>query len=63
MLSTMVNVGCKSVRKAVRERQKILSGGEKELALSTAISQENHHFVFTYWTYEASRPTGDKKIF
>lgn len=26
-----------------------------------AISQENKQLDFTYWTYEASRPTGDKK--
>ena len=66
-LSTLVNVGRKSVRKAVKERQKILSGEKKSwlyLERKTrgdAISQEDKQLVFNYWTYEASRPTGDKK--
>ena len=66
-LSTLVNVRRKSVRKAVKERQKILSGEKKSwlyLERKTrgdAISQEDKQLVFNYWTYDASRPTGDKK--
>ena len=62
-LSTLVNVGFKSVRKAVRERQKILLREKKSwlyLERNTrddAISQENKQLVFNYWTYEASRLT------
>ena len=28
---------------------------------SDAVSDEDRRLVFTYWVYEASRPTGDKK--
>ena len=66
-ISTLVKVGRKSVGKAVQERQKILSGEKKSwlyLERKTrgdAVSQEDKELVFNYWTYEASRPTGDKK--
>lgn len=63
----MVNLGRKSVGKAVKERQKILSGEKKSWLYlerrtrGDAISQEDKQLVFNYWTYEASKPTGDKK--
>ena len=63
----MVNLGRKSVGKAVKERQKILSGEKKSWLYlerrtrGDAISQEDKQLVLNYWTYEASRPTGDKK--
>lgn len=66
-LSKLVNVGRKGMRKAVKERQKILSGEKKSwlyLERKTrgdAVGQEVKQLVFNFWTYEASRPTGDKK--
>ena len=66
-LSKLVNVGRRSVSTGIRERAKILWGEKKswlDLERKTrgdAISTENKQLIFNFWSYEASRPTGDKK--
>lgn len=66
-LSKLVNVGQKSVRNAVKERAKILAGERKSWLYTKrrvrrdALSEEDGKKIFSYWTYTASRPTGDKK--
>lgn len=53
--------------KGIKERAKILSGEKKsslDLERKTrgnAISTEHKQLIFNVWSYEASRPTGDKK--
>lgn len=53
--------------KGIKERANILSGEKKSwLDLlrkirGDPISTENKQLIFNFWSYEASRPTGDKK--
>ena len=66
-LSKLVNVGRRSVSKGIKERAKILSEEKKswlDLERKTrgdAISTEHKQLIFNFWSYEVSRPTGDKK--
>lgn len=66
-LSKLVNVGWRSASKGIKERANILSGEKKSwLDLSRkirgdAISTENKQLIFNFWSYEASRSTGDKR--
>ena len=67
-LSKLVNVGRRSVSTGIKERAKILSGEKKswlDLERKTrgdAISTEHKQLIFNFWSHEASRPTGDKKM-
>jgi len=66
-LSKLINVGRRSLSTGIRERAKILSGEKKswlDLERKTrgdAISTEHKQLICNFWSFEASRPTGDKK--
>ena len=65
----LVNLGEKSIGKAIQHREKNLKG-EVENWLYTkrkvrggALTDEDSKVIYDYWTNTASRPTGDKKDF
>ena len=66
-LSRIVGIGRRVVGKAVKDCGEIMSGERRSWLYferktrSDAVSDEDRQLVSTYWVYETSRPTGDKK--
>ncbi|XP_022801267.1 uncharacterized protein LOC111338965 [Stylophora pistillata] len=65
----LVNLGEKSISRAIEHREKILKGEvenwlyAKRKVRGDALTDEESKVIYDYWTNTASRPTGDKKDF